>query len=272
MRRAASLAPATMAADGAREAVEGRRSSPAWRALVAAATVAAIAVFVAAGNWQRDRMLAKEAARAALDAATALPAVPLPHADDWASWRYRRVIASGEWRGGGQILVDNKVHRGRAGFHVVTPLVLDDGRAVLVDRGWIAASTGPGRVPDVAPATGPASVTGRLVLPSMRYVELEAGGPAGAVWQNLDPARVAQASGLPLLPVVIEQDAGSAPDDGLVRAWPAPDFGVDTHRIYMVQWYSFAALAAGLWVLFAVRRRMRAAAGTRSGGRDDGGN
>ena len=38
-----------------------------------------------------------------------------------------------------QILIDNKVHDGRAGYHVVTPLVLADGRVVLVDRGWIAA-------------------------------------------------------------------------------------------------------------------------------------
>jgi len=44
------------------------------------------------------------------------------------------------------------------------------------------------------------------------------------------------------------------PDDGLVRDWPAPDFGVEKHRIYMLQWYALAALAAGLWLLFFVRR------------------
>ena len=34
--------------------------------------------------------------------------------------------------------------------------------------------------------------------------------------------------------------------------------GVDTHRVYMMQWYAFAALAAGLWIGFEVRRRLRA--------------
>jgi len=240
-----------------REAPDDRRASPAWRAVVAVATAAAIALFVSAGNWQKDRMHAKEAARAALDAAAALPAVPLPRVDDWSPWRYRRVTTTGDWRGGAQVLIDNKVQGGRAGFHVVTPLALDDGRVVLVDRGWIAAVAGASRVPDVPAPSGVATVTGRIALPSTRYVELGEGASTGRVWQNLDPARLAAASGLPLMPVVIEQDAAGAPADGLARAWPAPDAGVDTHRVYMMQWYAFAALAGGLWIGFAVRRRLR---------------
>jgi len=227
------------------------------RAFVTVVTIVAVALFVTAGNWQRDRMHAKEAERAALDAATSQAPVALPRTADWHAWRYRRVTLSGEWRGGAQVLIDNKVQGGRAGFHVVTPLALGDGSAVLVDRGWIAASTGAARVPDVAAPSGRATVVGRIAVPSARYVELGGGASAGNVWQNLDPSRIASASGLPLLPVVIEQDAADAPGDGLVRAWPAPDTGVDTHRVYMMQWYAFAALAAALWIGFAVRRVLR---------------
>ena len=236
----------------------GERRGRVRRAIVAFATVASVALFVAAGHWQRDRMHAKEEARAALEAASARPPVPLPRIDDWADWRYRRVILSGEWRGRAQVLIDNKVHLGRAGFHVVAPLALDDGRVVLVDRGWIPAATGASRVPEVPAPSGSASVAGRIALPPARYVELGGAGNAGSVWQNLDPARIAAQSGLPLLPIVVEQDAEGAPADGLVRAWPAPDTGVDTHRVYMMQWYAFAALAAGLWIGFEVRRIRRA--------------
>lgn len=231
---------------------DGRRERVA-RAIVAAGTLAAIAVFVLAGNWQRDRMHAKEAERAALDAASAHPPAPLPRTDDWASWRYRRVAAEGEWRGNAQLMIDNRVQDGRAGFHVVTPLALDDGRAVLVDRGWIAAGAGASRVPGVAAPSGRATVAGRLVLPPARYLEWKEDASAGNVRQNLDPARIAQATGLPLLPVVIEQDDAGA-SDGLVRRWPPPDLGIEMHRGYMLQWYAFAALAAALWIGFAWRR------------------
>jgi len=40
-----------------------------------------------------------------------------------------------------------------------------------------------------------------------------------------------------------------------VRDWPAPDFGVEKHRIYMFQWYAFAALALVLWLALNLRRR-----------------
>jgi surfeit locus 1 family protein len=79
--------------------------------------------------------------------------------------------------------------------------------------------------------------------------------------QNLDPARFAADTGLRVLPVVIEATEPPTPDDGLVRAWPAPDFGVDTHRVYMVQWYAFALLAGLLWLWFHRPRAARASNG-----------
>ena len=56
---------------------------------------------------------------------------------------------------------------------------------------------------------------------------------------------------------VIEQVEPLGADDKLSRQWPAPDLGVDKHRIYMVQWYAFAALAFGLWAWFTLIRRKR---------------
>jgi surfeit locus 1 family protein len=57
-----------------------------------------------------------------------------------------------------------------------------------------------------------------------------------------------------VLPIVVEQTAPTSATDNLVRNWPAPDFGVEKHRIYMMQWYLFAATAAGLWMYFNLRR------------------
>ena len=77
----------------------------------------------------------------------------------------------------------------------------------------------------------------------------------GPVSQHLDPRRYAEATGLPVLPIVIETTAPTAGDAALVRDWTAPDIGIERHRIYMVQWYAFAAMALGLWLWFAVRPR-----------------
>ncbi len=232
-----------------------RRFRPAL--LPTLAMVAAVVVCVAAGRWQQGRMHAKEALRAQLDAAARMPAVELsalPRAADWPALRYRQVVAAGIYRAPVQILVDNRIHDGRAGYHVVTPLELRDGRTVLVNRGWVAQGASRAVLPAVPPPSGQVTVEGRIELPAAGYFELEREAGTGPVWQNLDPARFAAATGVDVLPVVIEQTAAPAPGDGLVRDWPAPDFGVDRHRIYMVQWYAFAALAFALWLILNLRR------------------
>jgi surfeit locus 1 family protein len=234
-----------------------RRLRP--RFLPTITTIAAIVLFVAAGNWQHNRMEQKQAMRAQFDAASAAPPAALPReAVDWNAWRYRPVQVDGVFDAARQILVDNKIEGGRAGFHVVTPLLLADGRAVLVDRGWVVAGETRAKVPAVAPPSEPVTVHGRVNVPTPNYVELTRDAHAGVIWENLDPVRFSAATGLAVLPVVVEQTAPlvgpTVAGDTLVRNWPAPDFGIERHRIYMVQWLLFAATAAGLWLFFNLRR------------------
>jgi cytochrome oxidase assembly protein ShyY1 len=170
---------------------------------------------------------------------------------DWTPLRYRRVAAAGEYDAPRQILIDNRVHDGRVGYHVVTPLKLADGRAVLVNRGWVAQGASRQDLPRVPTPPGEVTVTGRLAVPAGGYFELSGAAPAGPVWQNLEPAKFAAATGIAVLPAVIEQTEGA---DALARDWPAPDFGIEKHRIYMMQWYAFAAIAVVLWFVLNLRR------------------
>jgi surfeit locus 1 family protein len=218
------------------------------------ALVVLVAATVSLGNWQRHRAEEKEALRMQFDAAEREPPIQLSAtASATTTLRYHLVRASGEFAARAQVLIDNKVHAGQPGYHVVTPLKLDGGGYVLVDRGWVRGGPRRSELPQVPPPAGTVTVEGRLNLPPARYLELRAGDTTGPVWQNLDIARIAAASGLPLLPYVVEQT--SAASDGLVRDWPAPDFGSEQHRSYMVQWYAFALLGCVLWVALNWRVR-----------------
>ena len=211
--------------------------------------VALVALTVGLGNWQRHRAEEKEALAAQAAAAAARPPLELAGAEsDAAALVYREVRATGEYDAAHQVLIDNRVHAGRPGFHVVAPLRLSrSGRFVLVDRGWVAQSPRRADLPVVPAPAGIVTVSGRASLPP-RYFELARSSPTGMLWQNLDIGRFAAATGLDLLPIVIEQDDAGAPRDGLVRDWPPPDFAIERHRSYMLQWYAFAALAVVLWL------------------------
>lgn len=228
-----------------------RRFRP--RALPTIAAFAALLACLAAARWQHDRMTAKELLRAEYDAASQRAAVDLAHLpipSDPAPLRYVPVTVDGAYDASRQFLVDNRVRAGRAGYEVVTPLTMADGRIVLVDRGWIAQGASRAELPQAAPPSGIVTVRGRLAVPSQHYLELRQDAAPGPLRQNLDLRRFEAASNVPVLPVVVEATAAPVPDDGLVRERPLPDFGIDTHRIYMVQWYAFAALVVALWVWF----------------------
>lgn len=225
-----------------------RRFRPRWPPTLG--MVAFCALTIALGNWQRHRAAENDALAAQFAAAAKAPPVELSAADaDPTDLRYRRVQARGEYDASRQLFIDNKIHAGRVGYDVVAPLNLaGSDRFVLVDRGWIAQGARRGDLPAVPPPTGVLSVTGRVNLPPAHYLELGSGRDAGALWENLDLGRIAAATGLKLLPVIIEQTEPVAPGDGLARDWPAPELNADQNRSYMVQWYSFAALALGLWL------------------------
>ncbi len=218
------------------------------------ATIVAIALFVTAGFWQRDRMEQKLALRATLDAASGQAPVPLPAVSDWTSWRFRPVSVTGTFDAAHQILLDNKVRAGRVGYDVITPLTLTDRRTVLVDRGWVAAGPSREALPSVPPPVDVVTLTGRVNLPPSAYLELAPDTASGPVWQNLDFARAGKLVNAALLPVIVEQTLPARPGDDLARDRTPPDFGVDKHRMYMVQWFTFAAMAAGLWAWFTFRR------------------
>jgi surfeit locus 1 family protein len=248
-----------MTEDRGMQAAVAPRRRPAWVPTVAA--LAAVALFVTAGNWQHRRMLEKQALQAQLRAAAALAPVPLPaEVADWNAWRFREVVVDGEYDTAHQILIDNKVHAGRAGYDVVTPLRARDGRVVLVDRGWTGVGPTRATLPHAPPPPGEVTLRARVDIPPARYYELGSGAPAGPLWQHLDPARFAAATGVAVLPIVLEAlDTESGSD--LVRDWPAPDTGSERHLSYMLQWYAFAALAGGLWLWFTFAPRRGLARG-----------
>ena len=226
-------------------------------ARLGAALAAAVGVAVTAwlGSWQLERAAEKRALQQRIDQAQHRPPVHLPSepvpADTVA---YQHVEAYGQFRPELTILLDNRVREGRVGYEVITPLRLVPGELhVLVNRGWVKAPRTRQELPAVVTPAGPVHVEGIALPPSKRYLELSSRTVIGAVWQNLDPERFAAAHKMALQSVVLQQRNDAA--DGLLRAWPRLDAGVDTHRAYALQWFAMSALIAVAYAALLVRGR-----------------
>lgn len=213
-----------------------------------------LALLVWLGRWQAERAEEKQGRQALLEARMAEAPLSLTGAVPSAEpLLYRRVRAAGEWIPEGQVFLDNQMHAGRVGFHVVTPLRLQGRReAVLVNRGWIArdAQQYP-RAPQVAVPAGVQEVRGLATVPPARYLELGAETITGNVWQNLSLARYRERMRIDVLPVVVLADE---PAPGLAAVRETPNAGVAKHREYSLTWFALAATTLVLWLVLNTRR------------------
>ncbi len=230
----------------------GRRR-PAWLPALAAVCFAVLTFWL--GQWQLGRAEEKRARQAAFDAAALLPAVPLAEVPESFA-PYTRVRVEGMFDDAHQVYIDNRVHQGRAGYHVVAPLV-HAGGAVLVNRGWLPALPDRADFPHAPPPAGRVALEGMLVPARSRYVELSAASVDGPVWQNLDLERYRAGYRADLPDRLLLQTTPAA--DGLIRDWPLPGLGADRHISYAIQWFSLTGLIGVLYVYFGIWRRFHAA-------------
>lgn len=217
------------------------------------AALAMVALTGSLGHWQSNRAGEKAARQALLEARVAESPLGIAGmagpAEDIV---FRRVRLEGRFEADGQIFIDNRIHGGRAGFHVVTPLALgESGTIALVNRGWVARSAAFPRPPEVPVPQGAQVVEGLATLPPRRVLELSKETVAGSVWQNLSISRYAAQVGREVLPVVV---LASPPAPGLAKVDEKPDAGIAKHREYSLTWYSLAATVAALWLGLNLRR------------------
>lgn len=217
------------------------------------ATLALLPLLLSLGQWQLHRAAAKAALQAELDARAQGPLLAVPTAPVEAeTLRFRPLLAQGVFEPERQILLDNQVAQGMAGYHVLTPLHLAHSNLrLLVDRGWVPAPENHSQLPAIATPPGEVILQGLAVVPSRRYFALAAEGKAASgwqqVWQNLDLERYQQATGIALQPVVLQLDPASPA--GFVRQWPRPDLNRDRHLAYAWQWFGLAATLLVIWVV-----------------------
>lgn len=230
--------------------------------LPAAAALITLAVLLWAGFWQLDRAAEKRRAVAAeLERSGQAPIDVLAELIDAGGLEgaiYRRASARGRYRGERQYLLDNRTHRGVAGYHVLTPLRLGDSDVhLLVNRGWLPVGPHRGRLPDVAVSEQPLVEAGVMVAPPGAGLALGSSGYDGDGWprvvQRVDLDRMQAQLGGPLLPLVMRLSPDSA--HGYVREWRArTGLSPERHLGYAVQWFALAAALLALCAWVAVRR------------------
>ncbi len=225
------------------------------------------ALFTALGMWQLDRAAERRAVFAEFERRGNAPQLDLNQrgVDDGAALRGHRAAAAGRYRAA-TILLDNQVHRGRAGYLVYTAFELHGRKqSVLVNRGWIGAAADRSHAPEFATPTSSQQLGGRLSPPpqgGLRLAGRDMIEPlTDGMWrvQTIDFVSLSATLGVQLLPITLLLD-GDAPY-GFVRAWTLPGGArgeltdESRHLGYAFQWFALAVTVVVVSMVLTLRSR-----------------
>jgi len=209
-------------------------------------------ICISAGLWQIERAEQKRTILAAFETSESKVTLQQLVSDQVADdFRYQRFAVVGRYDGEHQILLDNMVHDGRIGYHVLTPLRIGD-KGVLVNRGWTPANPDRAILPIVEVNDKLHEVTGKLARLPQPGLALEAPVvPRDASWPRrlLFPtaAELNDQIGYTVYDYQLLMDRDN--QYGFVRDWRPALMSPEKHLAYSVQWF---ALAITLLVIYFV--------------------
>ncbi len=225
--------------------------SPAWL-LATVFVLLGTAVLIRLGIWQLDRLEQRRAFNTQVVTMRALPALGLNSEQpvDLALQEWRAVQITGKYDFENQVALRNQYNGSQYGYHLITPLLFADGKAVLVDRGWIPAD-GNSTSADWRKFDQPGMVTlsGQIRLgqtkPAFGGVadpELNPTQTRMDLWNNLDVARIAGQIPYQVLPIYIQPNADMNDTVPPIPFQPEVDLTEGPHFGYALQWFAFAAI------------------------------
>ncbi|SNS66028.1 surfeit locus 1 family protein [Antarctobacter heliothermus] len=202
-----------------------------------------IAILLWLGTWQIQRLAWKQDILSEIETTIADAPQPLPRLIDPDAQRYQPVELTGEMGGDALAVLVSVKHRG-AGWRFISAFQTDDGRRILLDRGYVPVDQ-----KDLPLYAGPATIRGNLHWTDDRNSSTPANDPAKNIWYARDIGPMAEALDTePLLVIVRDM----SPADPGVTPLPVDTDGIpNDHLQYAITWFSLAAvwlIMTGVWM------------------------
>ncbi|GGF63085.1 SURF1-like protein [Alteromonas lipolytica] len=209
------------------------------------------------GFWQLDRMEQKQHRldSIAQKYATA-PMHPLDVAAQWQDIRDVPVSFRGQVQTGMMILLDNQITNGKTGYDVLVPVVTQ-GRAILVNMGWMAAPATRDELPSLSLPTGEIQIDGVITQPGLNPLIKETQQQFDRfplLVQQIDIPLLNQQWATALPDMVIERLSSQPGLEQLVTNWQPVVMPPQKHLGYAIQWFGLAIAAVVIFIIVLIRR------------------
>ena len=216
-------------------------------------TLPALLVLVGLGTWQLGRLQWKNNLIDSFEARVAAPPVAVPAGGAAIDpFEFRQLDLTGRFLHDKEIFLTGRTYEGNAGFHVVTPFELADGRLILINRGWVSEGYKDPAKRAFSRVDGPTTVAGILRKPGQKGYFVPENEPAKGFWFTLVPAEINAHLGLGT--VAIDSFYADAIRTSAVVTLPIAaktELNLrNAHLSYALTWYGIALALIGVYIAF----------------------
>lgn len=223
-----------------------------------------VSVLAGLGAWQLQRLGMKAEMLRNIEQRIAVAPVALPAETRWAAsqseFDYLKVSVSGVFRHDQEAYlfgVIDKNNRGEniPGYFVFTPLVLDTGAILIVNRGFVPQSYKEPQTRVQAQVEGRVTLTGLLRIPERQGLFTPDADRSKRVLYARDPALIASWFDLKTTaPFTLDVDAKAN-----AGGWPLGGQTIisvpNNHLQYAITWFSLGLVTAAMFAFYVVKRR-----------------
>lgn len=216
----------------------------------------AFSMLIALGSWQVARLQVKNEIIDKFTSRAHSKAITPPSVDTAEMYEYQRLMVRGTWLHDAEIHLTGRTFEGTAGYHLITPMQLEDGRILLMNRGWVGedyrfSSSRPSTL-----TTGLVEIDAILRLPPRKGYFVPENDFSGNHWFTLNPDEITKHHQLGDN-VILTYTADVLREEGayVMPIGAAVNINIaNNHLQYALTWYGLALCLLGVYFSWHVQQ------------------
>ena len=204
------------------------------------------------GTWQLQRLEWKNQLIEDFESRATSAPIDLPVGAVGPEMEFRRLELTGSFDHTREVFMTGRTYEGNAGFHIITPFTLNDGRIILVNRGWVSESYREQEKREFTLVEGEVTVPAILRFPGKKGYFVPENEPENGFWFTVVPSQIVAHLGL-----------GERAETGIYAATVRTSDTIElpiaartetnlrnSHLGYAITWYGIACALIGVYLAF----------------------
>jgi surfeit locus 1 family protein len=165
---------------------------------------------------------------------------------------FRRLALTGSFDHDKEVFMTGRTYEGNAGFHIVTPFTLTDGRIILVNRGWVSESYREPEKRKFSLIEGETGIEAIIRFPGKKGYFVPENEPENGFWFTLVPAQIVEHLGLDgQAETAVYAAALRTSDEIRLPIGARTETNLrNSHLGYAITWYGIACALIGVYLAF----------------------